>query len=193
MLISMTTQRDYRLTTEELKIIEHTIKHDKRPYVRQRAMAIHLLHQGYGPTQVAEMLAVTRRTIYNWYERWRSAGLAGLADRPGRGRKRKATDEYCHLLEEALEREPSSYGYEFGIWTVGRLLEHLYEQTGIDLSANRLSDLMKDLDYVYRRPKHDLRAHQNPAVVAEAQQALDGLKKKPKPVKLSSSLWTNRR
>lgn len=185
----MKTQQNYRLNEEELAIIESALKQDKRPEVRQRAMAIHLLHQGQGPTEVAKVLCVTRRSIYNWVEQWQRAGLEGLANQPGRGRKRKATVSYCEQLEAALEQEPKAYGYGFALWTTDRLRQHLYQQTGVNLSNNRLGDLLKSLGYVYRRPKYAL-PEQAPETLAEFQAKLELVKKKPKPKKWNCSLWT---
>ena len=185
----MKTQQNYKLNEAEREIVEKAIKHDKRGSVRQRAMALHLLHQGHGPTEVAKLVAVSRRTIYNWYEQWQAEGLEGLADRPGRGRKRKATERYRQQLEAALGQEPRAYGYGFGIWTLKRLRSHLIEHTGINLSRNRLRELLKELEYVYRRPKHALPEAEAEAV-ALFQQKLELVKKKPKPEPLNCSLWT---
>ncbi len=187
----MKTVQNYKLKKEEVELIEKAIKHDKRGQVRQRALAIQLLHQGYGPSEVAKQVAVTRRTIYNWWEQWQAQGLEGLADRPGRGRKRKANELYRQQVEAALEQQPRAYGYGFGIWTLKRLRQHLYEQTGLSLSRNRLRELLKELGYVYRRPKHALPEAEAEAV-ALYQQKLELVKKKPKPEKLNYSLWTKR-
>jgi hypothetical protein len=83
--------------------------------VQKRATALHLLHWGYTPSAVAAMLAVRPGTIHNWIARWTRAGEAGLADRGGRGRKRKATAAYRAALEAALGREPHEVGYAFAM------------------------------------------------------------------------------
>jgi transposase len=88
----MPKARDYHLNEEEFQSIEKAIRHDKRPEVRQRSMAIRLLHLGHKPEQVAEMQAVSKPTIYGWIDRWRSGGVEGLANRPKSGRPLKADD-----------------------------------------------------------------------------------------------------
>jgi transposase len=70
----MTTTK-LELTETELSQLEHAIRSDKRPEVRQRATAIRLLHLGKGPQEVAEALAISLPTVYNWQTRWRSGGL----------------------------------------------------------------------------------------------------------------------
>lgn len=185
----MKTVQNYKLSPTEKVIIEKAIKSDKRSQVRRRALALQLLDQGYGPSQVAKLVAVSRRTIYNWYEQFQAEGLAGLEDRPGRGRKRKATERYRQQVEAALEQQPRAYGYGFGIWTLKRLRSHLFEQTGINLSRNRLRELLKELNYVYRRPKHALPEAEAEAV-ALFREKLELVKKKPKSEPSNCSLWT---
>ena len=184
---------DYTLADEEVQHIVDAMNHDARPEVRQRATAVHLLHLGHGVPATAEMLAVSQATIYNWYHRWRADGLAGLANQPKAGRPRKATDEYVTLLEAVIEQDPSQFGYDFTLWTVDRLRAHLARHTGIELSATRFRALLKEQEYVYRRPKHDLHAQQDGAAYAAAEQTRERLKKKSCTTSpSSSSLWMRR-
>lgn len=187
----MWKKRDYQLTDEELETIEQTMRHDKRPEVRQKAQAIHLLHLGQPVSHVAKMMAVTRTSIYKWHNAWRANGIDGLARQKGSGRCRKATPEYERLLEETLATAPAEHGYDFTVWTVDRLREHLFEKTGIMLSDRTLNTTLKRLGYVYRRPKHDLTYLHDPEVMERAEAQLEALKKRPlKEEPLSSSLWT---
>lgn len=181
---------DFSLNKEEVKTIQQGMQHAPQAEVRQRATAIHLLHQGHKPEEVADMMAVGMPTIYKWHKQWRTAGLEGLVNRPKSGRPRKANEAYCQLLAEVLKREPSDYGYAFGVWTVDRLREHMRRQTGIRLSNRRFRELMKQEGYVYRRPKHDVSALQDAAEVERGKLLLEWLKKEVSAEPLNSSLWT---
>ena len=186
------TKGKFALSDEQLKAVEWTVTHETRAEVVQRATAISLLHLGYKPAGLARMFVVDETTIYNWHKRWRAEGMEGLANQPRSGRPAKADDHYCHLLEQTLEHTPADYGYDFAIWTVERLAVHLRQETGIELSGERLRVLMSQRGYVYRRPKHDLTALQDAAARAAAMQLLDELKKEPRVAILNSSLWTKR-
>jgi hypothetical protein len=59
----------FRLTETEVEAVREAMNHDPRPEVRQRATAIHLLQLNHKPAEVAEMIAVTHATIYNWWQR----------------------------------------------------------------------------------------------------------------------------
>jgi transposase len=93
----------YQLTDEEVEILEQ---------------AIRMLHLGKYPREVAQVLAVSVPTLYNWHARWRQAGLEGLANRPKSGRPRKANEAYYQVLAETLAKEPPELGYAFMVWTV---------------------------------------------------------------------------
>jgi transposase len=186
----MATKNKYRLTNEELDTIEDAIAHDKRPEVVKRATAIRLLHLGYPFKEVAQMLVVEQTSVYIWHQHWREKGIAGLANQPRSGRPRKGNAQYCKALEEVLAKEPHEYGYAFTLWTLDRLGQHLEQETGIALSGERLRVLLKELGYVYRRPKHSLEAFQDSQARSDAEALLRDLKNGPHPAILSFSLWT---
>lgn len=188
----MPKKTNYQLNEIELQTIKEAMTKATEPEVRLRATAIHLLHLGHRPAEVAQMLSVKVGSIYNWHRRFREAGVAGLADRPKSGRRRKADEVYCQQLEAAIETDPQSLGYEFTIWTAQRLIEHLYPVTGKRLSVSHLRSLLKQRGFVYRRPKHDLKPLQQPEARQEALELIEVLKKKPKRASSSSSLWTKR-
>lgn len=189
----MAERLKYQLNSEELAMVEQAIRHDERARVRQRATAIRMLHLGKHPSEVAEVMAVSMVTVYNWRARFRAEGLEGLVDRPRSGRPSVADDEeYCRVLEETLGKDPPQLGYAFNIWTVKRLRDHLEKETGKRLSYERFRLLLKEKDYRYRRPKHDLHHLQDPEAKEQARQLLEELKKGSAQTKSSSSLWTKR-
>lgn len=186
----MPKAQDYHLTQAELKAVETAIKHDQRPEVVQRSLAIRLLDLGHKPEEVAKMQAVSKPTIYGWFARWRSDGVAALANQPKSGRPPKADDAYSLALVKVIEKEPSAVGYDFTIWTVERLSAHLEKVTGIFLSESRLRALIKQKGYRYRRPKYDLGHLQDKAAKSKAGEVLEELKKRSAETISNSSLWT---
>lgn len=191
----MTRRVDFTLTSEQLTEIEEAINHSPHPEVRQRAIAIRLLHRGYKPEEVAELIAGTANTVWTWHRRWRAAGLAGLENRPKPGRKCKADSDYVSQLDKALASDPQALGLAYHVWTINKLRLYLHRQTGILLSYTRFRALLNKLGYVWRQPKHDLSALQDPQARQVAEQVLDWLKKTSPsvPSHLSdSSSWTKR-
>ena len=79
----MAKRIDFTLTAEQLSEIEQAINHSVHAEVRQRAIALRLLHLGQSPDQVAEAVMVTANTIYAWHKRWRTDGIVNaVADPP---------------------------------------------------------------------------------------------------------------
>jgi transposase len=191
----MSRRVNFTLTNEQLAEIEQAINTSPHAAVRQRAIAIRLLHLGHKPEQVADMVAITANTIWTWHRRWRKEGIAGLADRPKPGRKAKADTAYIRQLEAALASTPQELGLAYHIWTLNKLRLYLHQQTGILLSYSRFRALLSKLNYVWRQPKHDLSALQDAQAQQVATQVLDWLKKTspsaPSPLSNSSS-WTKR-
>jgi putative transposase len=181
------------LTETELSTIEESIKRSESARIVKRATAIRMLHQGQTPQQAAKVLSVQPPTIYEWFHRFRSEGLPGLEHRPKSGRPRIANEAYCQVVEEILEQEPSDLGYDFTLWTIKRLNQHVGQVTGIEISDERLRLILLERGWVYRRPKEDLAAKQDQKAREWAEKFLEELKKGRSSKKMSSSsLWTKR-
>jgi transposase len=189
----MPKRLNFQLSEEQVKQIEQAKRKDKRVEVRQRATAVHLLHLGHEPPAVGQMLSVTVQAIYQWYHRFIQAGVEGLANRPKGHRQAKADAAYRQALEQTLASEPSEHGYDFAIWTIERLRDHLTRTTGKFLSISRLREIVREQKYVYRRPKHDLTSLQDAEAKAAAQAQIEELKKAQATTISNSSLWTKRR
>jgi transposase len=192
----MSKRLDFSLNEEQLGELEQGINGSPYPEVRQRAIALRLLHLGHSPEQVAQAVLVTSNTIYAWHKRWREHGMAGLRDGHRSGRPNKADPAYIQELEQVLELDPRSLGLPFTIWTLNRLRLYLAEQTNILLSYTRFRALMSREGYRWKEPKHDLSHLQERPAQETAAQVMEWLKKTspltPSPTP-NSSLWTKRR
>jgi len=150
-----------------------------------------MLHLGQWPPEVADVLSVSLPTVYEWFHRFRAEGAAGLDHHPKSGRPPTADESYIKALEETLETEPAELGYDFTLWTIERLNQHISKVTGKQVVDERVRTILKARDWVYRRPKEDLAAKQDKEHREWAEGFLDELKKGPAtPATTSFSLWT---
>ena len=188
----MSKKLDFTLTNELVQELEEAIQKSKFPEVRRRGMAIRQLHLGKKPQEVAEMFLVSGATIYNWWQRYQLLGIGGLANEVKQIPKRKVTPAYLAKIEEALAQEPEALGYQFPIWTLETLRQHLHKETGINISTKWLGLVLKQHGYVFRRPKHTLGNKQDPLAKEQAEEAIDALKKRVLTEKSVSFLWTKR-
>ena len=185
----MPKQKDYTLTQAEQKQIREAMK-SKQAKVVKRATIVHSLHLGHRPDELAQVHDVSLPTIYACFNRFKEAGIEGLADKGRSGRPRKATVAYILLLEKTLDIDPKEQGYAFTMWTQSRLRTFLAQETGIELSRSVFQALMQELGYRYRRPKRDLGHEQDTALREQVKDALDELKKEPRHATSNYSLWT---
>jgi transposase len=78
------------LTEEQEHELEDIRDHHPKPYMRERAAAILKIADGASGLETARHLLNRRHwqdTIYDWCQRYREHGIAGLQIRKGRGRK----------------------------------------------------------------------------------------------------------
>jgi len=142
--------------------------------------------------ETAVLVSASEPSLYQWHARFRSHGIDGLVNQPKPVPQRKVTAEYRHRLEAALQTEPHVYGYAFAIWTRQRLVTHLANATGIWIDVSWMQQLLNQLGYVCRRPKHDVRHRQDAAAKSSAQAELEALKKTANGTSTGFSLWTKR-
>lgn len=180
----------FQLSEAEVQQLERAMRNDGRVEVVQRATAIRQLHFGAKPRAVSEAFAVSVSSVYRWWNNWGAGGIEGLSNSPKQGRPPKADEAYWQQLDQVLEQAPQELGYIFVVWTTTRLRDHMEKISGIRLSVEWLRVQMKKRGYVYRRPKGDLRALQDPEARAEAEVLLERLKKAQWTGKSSYSLWT---
>lgn len=184
----MPKQNDYTLTEEELEQIQVALKSDNAKVVK-RASVIHSLHLGYSVAEIMEVYAISLGTVYNYFNRFKAEQIEGLKNKPKSGRPPKADANYRQRLVEVVESDPSEYGYGFSVWTLPSLQAFMERDTGVSLSQNRISEVLQDEGYVYRRPKKDLGHKQDEELREQVKQALDEFKKTPKMEASGYSLW----
>jgi transposase len=78
------------LSPDQRRDLERLRATAPKPHLRERAAALLKIADGHSAAAVARSGLLRPRqpdTIYRWVQRYRAGGIAGLADRPGRGRK----------------------------------------------------------------------------------------------------------
>lgn len=89
--------------------------------VRQYRRTLAVLESGCGKTaaEIAQMLRVSRQSVYNWIEDFRrTRDVQGLVDAPRFGRPPCWSEEAEALLQNLLQSSPQHLGYFVTQWTV---------------------------------------------------------------------------
>jgi transposase len=140
--------------------LEDLVTHTPLAKERSRAQALLWLADGDSVEQVAELLRVSRQTVYNWTDRFqRREGLdlrARLLDAPRSGRPPTALGIIDPLIAAVIDQDPRKSGYHSTVWTAALLIHHLKRVHGIEVSRKSISSAMDRLGIRWKRPRHQL-------------------------------------
>ena len=120
-------------------------------------MAILALGRGERVEHAARLLDVSKQSILRWRDAWeRQKRPQSLEDRERPGRPREWTEEREALLMALLERSPSELGYRAMSWTTHMLSNQMERALGWRPSERSVRQTLRDLEYVYKRPRYVL-------------------------------------
>ncbi len=125
--------------------------------VRIRLLALWHLQEGKTPREVGAMLKVHEKTVLRWLRRFRASGIAGLAEQPGRGAKRRLGVEQEPELKALIDRAQAQRSG--GSLTGEEIRSLVAEQFGVTYSLNGLYNLLHraGLSWISARSKHPRR------------------------------------
>lgn len=146
-----------KLTARERRQLRSKLQqaHDVHLYRRTLAMLDH--DRGEPVSAVAQLLGVSRQSIYNWIPRFeKRGGAAGLSTAPRSGRPARAGEIFDVLLHTLLMLSPAQSGYHATHWTVRLLRDQLRQNTGEDYSDDTIRRGLHRLGFVWKRPRYVL-------------------------------------
>jgi transposase len=126
----------------------------------QRAHALLALHEGLSAGEIADLLDVSRQTIYNWAEAFLGRGNLNLAQRlldaPRSGRPASVLGIIDPLIDAVIDDDPRDYGYRSTVWTAPLLQRYVEEAHAIVTSRRSVSRALSRLSIRWKRPRHQL-------------------------------------
>jgi transposase len=125
-----------------------------------RALALLWLADGRPVAEVAELLRVSRQSVYNWVDRFERRDGQDLRDRlldaPRSGRPATASGVIDPLIAQVIDTDPRELGYRSTNWTAGLLVRYLKRSHGIDVSRRSVGLAIDRLGIRWKRPRHQL-------------------------------------
>jgi transposase len=126
----------------------------------RRAQALLWLAQGFPAQEVADLLGVSRQTVYNWAERFRQRDspdlFARLTDAPRSGRPPTGLGVIDPLIVTVFDQDPRGLGFRATVWTAPLLRQYLKRDHGIAVSRKTVSRAIDRLGLSWKRPRHQL-------------------------------------
>jgi len=146
-----------KLTWRQRHRLVERLQQTRDAHVYRRILAVLEVSRGQSIAQVAEALAVSRQSVYNWvaaYAPMRDPHV--LQDEPRSGRPSHWTEEHQVLLRFLMERSPDQFDYFAVNWTVPLLQEQWEHSTGERLSDETIRRGLLGLGYVWKRGRYQL-------------------------------------
>jgi transposase len=130
-------------TDEERRELER-LTHARTAPARlvERARVVWAALQGERAEAIAARFHVTAATVYLWLHRYTDSGVAGLEDRPRKGRPPTYSREQVATIIAAALTAPRQLDQPFASWTLDRLVTYLHEQHSITMQRSRLDELL---------------------------------------------------
>src|SRR5512135_996563 len=125
-----------------------------------RVQALLWLADGESAEGVADLLHVSRQTVYNWVSRFHErAGLdlgTRLRDALRPGRPRTGGGVIDPLIAEVIDSDPRTLGYHATVWTAPLLSRYLCEHHQRAVCDRTVSRAIARLGIRWKRPRHQL-------------------------------------
>ncbi|WP_170299139.1 helix-turn-helix domain-containing protein [Larkinella terrae] len=91
------------LSGQEVEQLRQTIRESQSNVLKKRCQCVLYSYYGLTVSELMDMFAVDRRSIYNWMNRWQEDGVQGLQDKPGRGLKPKLNPDDQQHVEKVIQ------------------------------------------------------------------------------------------
>jgi transposase len=158
-------------------------KKGRRATEEERLLAVQLMERGQSPETVAEILGVSRSSVFDWQKKYREGGLAALSTKFASGRPTVLSDKQMMTLYSLIAgKDPRQYSFGFALWTRKLVADLIEQKFGTRLSLPTIGRILKKLGMSAQRPLY--RAYQQdpekvriwkqetyPAIRAEAAEA----------------------
>ena len=140
--------------------LEDIVSHTPLAKERCRAQALLWIADGSAVGDVADLLHVSRQTVYNWLSRFQERAELDLRQRildaPRLGRPRTASGTIDERVAVVIDGDPRKFGYHATVWTAPLLRRYLREHHAIEVSDRTVSRAIDRLGIRWKRPRHEL-------------------------------------
>jgi transposase len=142
------------MTTTDCLSDARKIPDEAMNYIRR--IAVHaIVDRHYSPELVAEVLNISRSSIYNWVSWYRKGGEPALDTQKAPGAPPVITPEMDVWLKDIiLHSTPMEHGYDTPLWTLKILVELLKENYGIDVYESTVANHLHDIGLSCQVPQY---------------------------------------
>jgi transposase len=125
----------------------------RRDLEHRRRLAVQRVLDGYSPTEVADFLDVSPRSVRKWVAAHRQGGDAALNAKPHVGRHPKLADEQEAIVLSWFQKSPTAFGYATELWTARRVAEQIAKHFRVSFNSRYLSAWLSDRGITPQKPQ----------------------------------------
>ncbi len=131
-------------------------KHSRDPDQTRRLLALAVIYEGGSRTDAARIGTVGLQTVRDWVLRFNAEGPEGLLTGKAPGARPLLTPEQRQALERVIDEGPIPAVLGVVRWRLVDLVQWIWEEFRITISAQTLSRELRALDYrkLSARPRH---------------------------------------
>src|ERR1700690_391540 len=118
-----------------------------------RIRAVEAVLKGMPVSQTATTFGVDRTTLHRWLARYDQEGQTGLQRRPVSGRPRKLNNFTAKSLKRIVLAPATKFGFESGLWTVGRLHAVLVDRFDVEVSEDTVWRRLHEAGLTWQTPE----------------------------------------
>jgi transposase len=138
---------------------------------RVRLQAAQMFAQEMGARQVAGLLRVSTKSVYQWRRAWRASGDAALASKGPGGNACRLDKGQLARLSTALDAGPAVYGWDRDQrWTLARVAVLITRLFGVSYTQRGVSYLLHRLGFTPQVAAHRAAERDEAAITAWREQ-----------------------
>lgn len=131
----------------------------RRATEEERIQAVQLIESGRKIDDVVEIMGVGRRTVLEWWEKYRRGGLAELSAKFASGRPTALSDrQMLELRALVIGNDPRQLSFGMALWTRDMIRELIRRRFRVVVSVVTVGRILKKLGMSPQRPLY--RAYQ---------------------------------
>lgn len=135
------------------KLVE-LYKNEKNAKLKERYLALVLMHEFQNCTTVAELVKKSRTTIQSWVKAFNEGGIEAIVPNSPPGCPSRLSEEQKEELKKDILTHPRKLGYEFSNWEGKSVSEHIKIKFGILLKVRQCQYLLHELGFTLQRPRY---------------------------------------
>lgn len=143
----------FPLDTEARQDLEYVYRTTLDANKRTRCHIVLLYDEGRRVEDIMNIFKVCERTVYRAITRYRSGGIAALADLPHPGPEKQYLPQDEEFLVETVRQSPRTLGLDFSNWTLPTLAQYVSARTGRHMGRHAVADILHARKINMRRPK----------------------------------------